>query len=61
MSLEKDFSRLIDSAPKVECQRCAVEMVLRALVPVARTEQYKATFRCPTCGTDIDRTFSPRP
>jgi predicted RNA-binding Zn-ribbon protein involved in translation (DUF1610 family) len=58
MALENNFVRLIDSAPKVECQRCHVEMTLRTLVPAPRTNEYKATFRCPKCGTDIPRQFT---
>ena len=61
MGLENDFARLIDRAPRVECARCAVEMRLRTLVPVVEKEDYKeeyrATYRCPNCGTDIQRVF----
>jgi predicted RNA-binding Zn-ribbon protein involved in translation (DUF1610 family) len=57
MGLENDFARLIDRAPRVECARCAVEMRLRTLVPVVEKEEYRATYRCPNCGTDIQRTF----
>ena len=57
MGLENDFARLIDRAPRVECARCAVEMRLRTLVPVVEKEEYRATYRCPNCGTDIQRGF----
>jgi predicted RNA-binding Zn-ribbon protein involved in translation (DUF1610 family) len=57
MGLENDFARLIDRAPRVECTRCAVEMRLRTLVPVVEQEEYRATYRCPNCGTDIQRVF----
>jgi len=58
MGIETDFARLIDSAPKVECAHCIVEMTLRTLVPKPGTQEYTATFRCPKCGTDTQREFS---
>ena len=56
-TLEHDFARLVDSAPKVNCTRCGVEINVRMLVPVVETEEYRATYRCPRCGTDIQRQF----
>lgn len=60
MGNENSFTRLIDSAPHVMCPRCAVEMTLRGLMPVADTNEYTATYRCPKCGTDILRRFAVR-
>jgi endogenous inhibitor of DNA gyrase (YacG/DUF329 family) len=60
MGLEREFTRLIDSAPHVECARCKVDMTLRTLLPVPQTEKYQSTFRCPTCGTDVQREFTIR-
>ena len=61
MGIENDFVRLIDSAPKVTCPGCIVEMTLRSLVPAPATELYIATYRCPKCGTDTKREFTVRP
>jgi transposase-like protein len=60
MGLEREFTRLIDSAPRVECARCNVDMTLRTLLPVPKTEKYRSTFRCPKCGTDVQREFTTR-
>lgn len=59
MDLECEFNRLIDSAPRVKCPSCVVEMMLRTLVPIVETEEFRATYRCPQCGTDIQRQFTP--
>jgi hypothetical protein len=59
MSLEAKFTRLIDCAPHVTCTGCHVEMTLRTLLPVGKTEdQFTAGYRCPKCGTDTERTFA---
>ena len=57
MAFEEDFVRLLDSAPKVTCPGCFVEMTLRALSPASQSKLYTATYRCPRCGTDTDREF----
>ena len=57
MGLENDFARLIDRTPRVQCARCAVKMRLRMLVPIVETEEYRATYRCPNCGTDFPLVF----
>ncbi len=61
MNLNDDFIRLLDQAPKVSCHRCHVEMTLRTLVPATKPELYTVTYRCPTCGTDIEREFKVSP
>jgi hypothetical protein len=33
MEVDIDLKRLIDSAPRVDCPRCEVEMTLRNLLP----------------------------
>ena len=55
MSFNEDFVRLFDRAPKVSCHRCHVEMTLRTMVPATKPELYTVTYRCPLCGTDIQR------
>jgi DNA-directed RNA polymerase subunit RPC12/RpoP len=55
MTIEHDFARLIDLAPKVQCPRCEVEMTLRTLVPVPETTEYTVGYRCSKCGTDTQR------
>ena len=59
MSLEANFARLLDHAPKVMCPGCQVEMTLRHLVPVGRSEAnlFTATYRCPQCTTESSREF----
>jgi transposase-like protein len=61
MELEKDFARLIADAPHVDCPRCEIEMTLRTLLPVGKTSEYTATYRCSKCGTDTQRQFTPSP
>jgi hypothetical protein len=55
-----DLVKVIDSAPKVQCARCHVEMTLRTLHPIPNSEKYAATFRCPKCGTDQLLDFAAR-
>src|SRR4051812_38525381 len=57
IQMERDFVRLIDSAPHVECPRCNIEMTLRTLVPKSDSDEFSATYRCPKCGTDTQREF----
>jgi endogenous inhibitor of DNA gyrase (YacG/DUF329 family) len=59
MGIENDFVRLIDSAPQVKCSRCEVAMTLRTLMPMEKGQEYRATYRCPKCGTDTQREFIP--
>jgi predicted RNA-binding Zn-ribbon protein involved in translation (DUF1610 family) len=59
MSLEAEFNRVIDRAPRVKCPTCVVQMMLRTLVPVVETDEYRATYRCPQCGMDVQRQFAP--
>ena len=47
MGIETDFARLIDSAPKVECAHCIVEMTLRTLAAQARNAGIHSHFSLP--------------
>jgi Zn finger protein HypA/HybF involved in hydrogenase expression len=55
MGEETNIVRLLDRAPRVTCQRCSVEMTIRAFDRVPETNEYTVTYRCPKCGTDTQR------
>lgn len=58
MELERDFARLLDSAPHVTCPGCSVDMTIRNLLPAAEAQNFTGTYRCPKCGTETQREFT---
>jgi hypothetical protein len=59
MGNDDDTVRLIDNMPIVTCPGCLIPMAIRTPMPISGTELYRATFRCPQCGTDTERQFVP--
>src|SRR4051794_14909846 len=49
MRVETGSNRLIDSAPRVQCPTCVVQMGLRTLIPVVEAT-YRAMYRCLSAG-----------